>query len=99
MNILKKFFLWWKSKFGLEPVKQLQAPNIQRPNLQTINSKTTDSQQLKLQELKLQHKFAINQTKKENFVQSLKINHIKKRKMETLICYGDGIGIKKKLSC
>ena len=38
---------------------------------------------------------------KENFIQSLKKTNTEKRtnkKIETLICYGDGLGIQKKLS-
>ena len=38
--------------------------------------------------------------KKKNFVNSIKVNKIKNKqsKVETLICDGDGLGIKKKVS-
>lgn len=37
-------------------------------------------------------------TNKTNFVNSLRVNIIKKKKKpETLVCYGDGLGIKGKI--
>lgn len=42
----------------------------------------------------------VNQEKKTNFIESLKINTTeRKKKIETLICEGDGLGIQKKISC
>ena len=41
----------------------------------------------------------VNQDKKAEFIKSLKINLIeKKKKIETLTCDGDGLGIQKKIS-
>lgn len=47
-------------------------------------------------------KIILDQDKKNNFIQSLKITTTKKKskkRVETLICTGDGLGIQKKLSC
>lgn len=47
-------------------------------------------------------KIAIEQNKKESFIESLKITTTEKRtkkKVETLICDGDGLGIQKKITC
>ena len=44
----------------------------------------------------------INQEKKINFVESLKITTTEKKnkkRIETLTCEGDGLGIQKKISC
>ncbi len=44
----------------------------------------------------------IEQDKKEYFIESLKINTTEKRtkkKVETLTCNGDGLGIQKKITC
>ena len=44
----------------------------------------------------------IEQNEKEYFIESLKINTTEKRlkkKVETLICNGDGLGIQKKIVC
>lgn len=52
----------------------------------------------KLQEPKI----AIVQDKKENFIESLKITTTEKRikkRVETLTCNGDGLGIQKKITC
>ena len=35
---------------------------------------------------------------KNNFIKSLKIEKKSKKEVETLICYGDGLGIQKKIS-
>ena len=35
---------------------------------------------------------------RNNFVNSIKVKLAKKSKVETLICYGDGLGIKNKIS-
>ena len=46
-------------------------------------------------------KTAINQSKNEGFIESLKIVTTEKRtkrKIETLICEGDGLGIQKKMT-
>lgn len=45
-------------------------------------------------------KNTIYEDRKNNFIESLKINHIKKskKKVETLTCDGDGLGIQKKIS-
>lgn len=43
-----------------------------------------------------------SQKQKVDFVKSLKVNienKPKKKKIETLVCEGDGLGIKKKISC
>lgn len=43
----------------------------------------------------------VEQEKKENFVNSLKVNIVenkKKNKIETLVCVGDGLGIQKKMT-
>ncbi len=47
-------------------------------------------------------KIVIEQDKKENFIESLKIATTEKRiknKVETLTCNGDGLGIQKKITC
>lgn len=47
-------------------------------------------------------KIVIKQDKKESFIESLKIDTPQKRKkkrVETLTCNGDGLGIQKKISC
>ena len=107
MTIIKRIFSWFQSKFGLEPVKQLQAPNLQVLNLQNLKLQETNISEVNLQEAKLQQAklqqsdFTINQNNKKIFEQSLKITNIPKKvnkKIETLICYGDGLGIEKKLS-
>lgn len=52
----------------------------------------------KLQEPKI----VIEQDKKENFTESLKITTTEKRtkkSIETLTCNGDGLGIQKKITC
>lgn len=102
MTIIKRIFSWFQSKFGLEPVKQLQAPNLQVLNLQNLKLQETNISEVNLQEAKLQQSdFTINQNNKKIFEQSLKITNIPKKvnkKIETLICYGDGLGIQKKLS-
>lgn len=44
----------------------------------------------------------INQEKKINFIESLKITTTEKKNkklIETLTCEGDGLGIQKKISC
>lgn len=44
----------------------------------------------------------VNDDKKENFIKSLKITTTQKRtkkKVETLTCNGDGLGIQKKITC
>lgn len=44
----------------------------------------------------------INQEKKINFIESLKITTTEKKnkkQIETLTCEGDGLGIQKKISC
>lgn len=51
----------------------------------------------KLQEPKIE----IEQDKKESFIESLKITTIEKRtkkRVETLTCNGDGLGIQKKIT-
>ena len=102
MSIIKRIFSWFQSKFGLEPVKQLQAPNLQVLNFQNLKLQETNISEVNLQEAKLQQSdFTINQNNKKIFEQSLKITNIPKKvnkKIETLICYGDGLGIQKKLS-
>ncbi len=102
MSIIKRIFSWFQSKFGLEPVKQLQAQNLQVLNLQNLKLQETNISEVNLQEAKLQQSdFTINQNNKKIFEQSLKITNIPKKvnkKIETLICYGDGLGIQKKLS-
>lgn len=45
---------------------------------------------------------SIEQDKKESFIESLKVTTTEKRtkkKVETLICNGDGLGIQKKITC
>ena len=47
-------------------------------------------------------KIVIEQDKKENFIESLKIATTEKRtkkRVETLTCNGDGLGIQKKITC
>lgn len=44
----------------------------------------------------------IEQDKRENFIESLKITPTEKRTkktIETLTCVGDGLGIRKKMTC
>lgn len=44
----------------------------------------------------------VNDDKKESFIKSLKITTTQKRtkkKVETLTCNGDGLGIQKKITC
>ena len=52
----------------------------------------------KLQESKI----AVKQDKKENFIESFRITTTEKeskKKVETLTCVGDGLGIQKKITC
>lgn len=54
----------------------------------------------KEQEVKLLEtpKQIISKNKKEDFIQNLKItSEVKKKKIETLICEGNGLGIQKKI--
>ena len=47
-------------------------------------------------------KNTIEQDKRENFIESLKITPTEKRTkktIETLTCVGDGLGIRKKMTC
>ena len=47
-------------------------------------------------------KIVIEQDKKESFIESLKIATTEKRtkkRVETLTCNGDGLGIQKKITC
>lgn len=47
-------------------------------------------------------KIVIEQDKKDSFIKSLKIATTEKRKkkrIETLTCNGDGLGIQKKITC
>lgn len=44
----------------------------------------------------------VNDDKKESFIESLKVTTTQKRKkkrVETLTCNGDGLGIQKKITC
>lgn len=44
----------------------------------------------------------VNDDKKESFIESLKVTTTqkrKKKKVETLTCNGDGLGIQKKITC
>lgn len=46
-------------------------------------------------------KVIINEDKKDNFIESLKVStipKIPKKPVETLICTGDGLGIQKKIT-
>ena len=40
----------------------------------------------------------ISKEKKNTFLNSIKINVTKNKKVETLVCYGDGLGIQTKIS-
>ena len=47
-------------------------------------------------------KIIVNEHKKERFIESLKITTSQKRtkkRVETLICNGDGLGIQRKITC
>lgn len=47
-------------------------------------------------------KITVNEDKKESFIESLKITTTEKRtnkRIETLTCNGDGLGIQKKITC
>ena len=47
-------------------------------------------------------KITLNEDKKESFIESLKITTTEKRRkkrVETLTCNGDGLGIQKKITC
>lgn len=47
-------------------------------------------------------KIIVNEDKKESFIESLKIATPQKRtkkRVETLTCHGDGLGIQKKITC
>ncbi|MBQ2938110.1 MAG: hypothetical protein IJE05_04460 [Clostridia bacterium] len=47
-------------------------------------------------------KYITNQKEKANFIESLKITTTERRtkkKIETLTCEGDGLGIQKKITC
>ena len=49
-----------------------------------------------------EQKVVIEGDKKESFMESLKITPTRKsskKKIETLICSGDGLGIQKKITC
>lgn len=59
---------------------------------------------VKQEEIKVleEPKQIINQEKKMNFIESLKVTIIEKKnkkRIETLTCEGDGLGIQKKISC
>lgn len=43
-------------------------------------------------------KITNEQNQKKNFISSLKFDTTEKKKIETLICTGDGLGIQKKIS-
>ena len=50
----------------------------------------------------MQKEMIDSQKQNVDFVESLKVNienKPKKKKIETLVCEGDGLGIKKKISC
>lgn len=50
----------------------------------------------------VEHNITIKEDKKEKFIESLKITTTEKRrkkKIETLTCNGDGLGIQKKITC
>lgn len=54
-----------------------------------------NKQEIKMIEASTQH---YNYSEKSNFLQSLRIVNIKKKKkVETLVCDGDGLGIQKKI--
>lgn len=84
MNIIKKFLLFIKNIFIKQNnIKKLMAPN----NIAETPAVTAEVNTL------------LN--KKSNFVNSLKVNTIEKstnKKITTLTCIGDGLGIRKKLS-
>lgn len=42
----------------------------------------------------------IKEDKRKDFINSIKVNQInnKEKKVETMVCEGDGLGIKKKMS-
>ena len=47
-------------------------------------------------------KITVNEDKKESFIESLKITTTQKttkKRVETLTCNGDGLGIQKKITC
>jgi len=47
-------------------------------------------------------KIIVNEDKKERFIESLKITTTQKRtkkRVETLTCNGDGLGIQRKITC
>lgn len=50
----------------------------------------------------IEPKITLNEDKKESFIESLKITITEKRskkRVETLTCNGDGLGIQKKITC
>lgn len=50
----------------------------------------------------IEPKITVKEDKKESFIESLKITTTEKRtkkRVETLICNGDGLGIQKKITC
>ena len=50
----------------------------------------------------LESRIIVHEDKKESFIESLKITTIDKRakkRVETLTCNGDGLGIQKKITC
>lgn len=55
----------------------------------------------KVKEL-IEPKITVKEDKKESFIKSLKITTTEKRtkkRIETLTCNGDGLGIQKKITC
>ena len=60
--------------------------------------KKTFSKKMKVEKIE-EHKNTLEQNKKEDFVQSLKATPVEKeKKIETLICEGNGLGIQEKIT-
>lgn len=73
--------------------------NIIKKAILAIKNMFTKKNELKQLEAP---KIISGEDKRGNFIESLKISTIKKKnkkRVETLICIGDGLGIQKKLSC
>ena len=44
-------------------------------------------------------KITVKEEEKESFIESLKTTTTEKKRIETLTCNGDGLGIQKKITC
>ena len=72
--------------------------NIVKKLISFIKNKFTKHEKIKKL---MEPRIIANEDKKESFIESLKINatqKITKKRIETLICNGDGLGIQKNIT-